>query len=254
MQNAISNVAAAPMRTEPSHRSEMSNQLLFGESMQVLEIKDEWLRVKTIYDDYEGWITRHLIQNYEPANAIFESRFVATGLVNPVTSQDQLINVPMGSFLVDYKEETRLLWDDRYKYHGSLRDTTLPLDIELLWRTTRAWLNAPYMWGGKTFMGVDCSGFVQTVFKLLGVKLPRDAWQQALAGEKVEKIEEARTGDLAFFHNEKGRITHVALILQPNQVIHASGKVRIDILNESGIINSDDGKRSHELNSIRRFF
>ena len=102
-------------------------------------------------------------------------------------------------------------------------------------------------------MGVDCSGFVQTVFKLMGKRIPRDAWQQALAGEEVE-LKNAQTGDLAFFHNDTGRITHVALFLQSDQVIHSSGKVRVDMLDEAGIINSDHGSRTHNLNCIRRFF
>ena len=254
MENAICNVAAAPMRTEPSHRTEMSNQLLFGETMQVLEINGEWLRVKTDYDDYEGWITNHLVKKYDPSPATEPWRFVATGLVNPVTCGNQLINAPMGSFLTGYKENTRTLWDETYQYHGSLRDIQLPVEMDQLGKIAHTWLNAPYMWGGKTFMGVDCSGFVQTVFKLMGIKIPRDAWQQALAGEEVKDLENAKTGDLVFFHNEKGRITHVALLLQPNQVIHASGKVRVDILNETGIINSDHGKKTHDFNSIRRFF
>lgn len=254
MENAICNVAAAPMRAEPAHRSEMSNQLLFGETMQVLEHKDEWLRVKTNYDEYEGWITHHLIQNYDPSMVADPWRFVASGLVNPVTAGNQLINAPMGSFLSGYSEETRTLWDETYKYHGTVKDTKQAVEIDYLWKISHAWLNAPYLWGGKTFMGVDCSGFVQTLFKVMGIKIPRDAWQQALAGEEIKDVENTKTGDLAFFHNEKGRVTHVALILQPNQVIHASGKVRVDILNESGIINSDNGKKTHDFNGIRRFF
>ena len=253
MENAICNVAAAPMRAEPAHRSEMSNQLLFGETMQILEKKDEWLKVKTDYDDYEGWITHHLIQNYNCSPAVEPWRFVASGLVNPITSGNHLINAPMGSFLAGYNEETRALWDETYTYHGTVKDTNLPLEMDYLWKISHAWLNAPYLWGGKTFMGVDCSGFVQTLFKLMGKRIPRDAWQQALKGEEV-KFENRKSGDLAFFHNEKERITHVALVLQPNQVIHASGKVRIDILNESGIINSEHGRKTHDFNCIRRFF
>jgi gamma-D-glutamyl-L-lysine dipeptidyl-peptidase len=254
MENAICNVAAAPMRAEPAHRSEMSNQLLFGETMQILEKKEEWLRVKTEYDEYEGWITHHLIQHYEPGTITEPWRFVATGLVNPVTLGNQLINAPMGSFLTGYNEDTRNLWNENYKYHGTLKDTKLPAVMDYLWKISHAWLNSPYLWGGKTFMGVDCSGFVQTVFKLMGKKIPRDAWQQAMEGKEVKNREEAKTGDLAFFHNDKGRITHVALVLQPNQVIHASGKVRVDILNDSGIINSGSGSKTHDFNCIRRFF
>lgn len=252
MENAICTVAAAPVRVEPAHRTEMCDQLLFGQTMQVLERKGEWVNIRTSYDSYEGWITEHLISPFT-GSLDEEAEFVATGLVNPVTSHDKLINAPMGAFLVGYDPETRLLWDETYKYHGTLRDTRTPMDLDLLWRTSQAWLNAPYLWGGKTFMGVDCSGFVQTVFRILGIRIPRDAWQQALKGEETD-LQNARTGDLAFFHNENGKITHVALVLQPGQVIHSSGKVRVDALDESGIINSDHGRRTHTFNCVRRYF
>jgi hypothetical protein len=253
MQYAICTVAAAPVRKEPSHRSEMSNQLLFGETMQVLESKEEWFRIKSLYDNYEGWLTNHLITAVKEDIANSTLNYVASGLVNPITLPDQLINAPMGSSLVGFDEETRLLWDEQYKYQGAYRNIQQPLDSDLLWRTVQAWVNAPYLWGGKTFMGVDCSGFVQTVFKVLGIPLRRDAYQQAEQGSAVERAV-AKTGDVAFFHNERGRVTHVGILLNPQEVIHSSGKVRIDQLDDQGIVNRDSGKRTHQLHSIRRMF
>jgi hypothetical protein len=254
MKHALCTVAAAPLRKEPSHRSEMTNQLLFGEAMEVLEIKEEWINVRTAYDSYEGWLTHHLVTEVESTIGTGEERFVATGLVNPVTLPDQLINAPMGSFLPGYNEETRLLWDEQYKYHGTYRSMDAPLDLDLLWRTAHSWINAPYLWGGKTFMGVDCSGFVQTVYKVLGIRLLRDAYQQAEQGAAVATPGEALTGDLAFFHNEKGRVTHVGIVLQNDTIIHAAGKVRVDRLTEEGIINREHGRKTHPLHSIRRYF
>ena len=192
MEYAICTVAAAPVRKEDSHRSEMVNQLLFGETMSLLEQKGEWLRVRTLYDDYEGWLTQHLVTPVTETVALAEPFYVASSLVNPVTLPDQLINLPMGSFLTGYDEETRLLWDPDYKYHGTFRDIRKPFASDLLRKTIHAWINAPYLWGGKTFMGVDCSGFVQTVFKLLGKKLPRDAYQQALTGTAISNLGETQ--------------------------------------------------------------
>ncbi len=254
MQYAISTVAAAPVRIEPAHRSELVNQLLFGETMEVLEEKGEWFRVRSIYDDYEGWLTHHLITETGKEIATGELNFVATNIINPVTLPDQLINAPMGASLTGFDEETRLLWDERYKYHGTYRNLHKPFEQDYLRKIIQPWLNAPYLWGGKTFMGVDCSGFAQIVYKLLGIKLKRDAYLQADQGEVVPDLSSAREGDLAFFNNEKGRIIHVGIILSGQKIVHASGKVRIDRLDEKGIVNSENGKRTHDLCAMKRYF
>lgn len=251
MEYAICVVAAAPVRKEPNHRSEMVNQLLFGETMEVLEEKDEWFKIRSAYDDYEGWLTYHLIAPVDKQIAESDQYFIASLLTNPITLPDQLINAPMGSILTDLDEETRLLWNPDYKYHGTYRDMRKRFDSEILKKTIQQWINAPYLWGGKTFMGVDCSGFVQTVYKLLGIKLKRDAWQQAEQGVAV-RLETSKQADLAFFQNENGRVIHVGIVLDNNQIAHASGKVRIDKLDEKGIVNAETGKRTHQLHSVRR--
>src|SRR5947209_620696 len=130
MEYAICTVAAAPVRKEPNHRSEMVNQMLFGETMQVLEYKDEWIKIRSLYDNYEGWLTYHLVSELDADVAQSETTYVATGLTNPITLPDQLINAPMGSSLTGYDEETRLLWNPLYKYHGTYRSKNKPFDKE----------------------------------------------------------------------------------------------------------------------------
>ena len=252
MLYALCNVPAAPVRKEASHRSEMMNQLLFGETMELLEEKGEWLRIRSVVDQYEGWITNHLITRIEKDLALEKHHYVANSLVNPITITDKLMNVPMGSFLTGYDEETRLLWDSDYKYQGTFRDISKSYNNDLLLKTVHAWINAPYLWGGKTFMGVDCSGFVQVVFRLMGIFMNRDAWQQGSQGEPVQNLDAAKQGDLAFFINDDGRIIHVGILLGQGKIIHASGKVRIDNIDSEGIINTDHGKRTHKLDVIRR--
>lgn len=253
MTHAICTVSAAAIRKEPSHRSEMTSQLLFGEAVQVLEEKEEWRKVKCNYDGYEGWLTFHLIEGVDEAVVKERNTYVTTGLLNPATLPDSLVNIPIGSSLTGFDEETRLLWDDKHKYHGTYRNTTNPTyNEDLFWNTIQPWMNAPYLWGGRTFMGVDCSGFVQTVYKVLGIPLLRDAYQQATQGVPVEDLMVAQSGDVAFFDNENDKITHVGIILQGETIIHASGKVRIDVLTDKGIFNKESNTQTHKLHSIRR--
>jgi cell wall-associated NlpC family hydrolase len=112
-------------------------------------------------------------------------------------------------------------------------------------------LNSPYLWGGKSVFGIDCSGFVQQVLKMFGIKLLRDAYLQAEQGQPVQSLQEAKLGDLAFFQNEKGKVTHVGIMLDEGKIIHASGQVRIDTLNKDGIV-TEAGERTHSLHSVRR--
>ena len=253
MPKALCVVPAAPVRREPSHRSEMTTQLLFGESMDVLQEEGEWLHVRAHDDGYEGWITHHLVSRSTEVQNLAPARFAATDLVNILEWKGNPVQVPMGSSLPGYDVPTKLLWDGISVYAGPYRDMTVP-DPALIAPAALRWRNAPYLWGGKTLMGVDCSGFVQTVFKVAGVRLPRDAWQQAGQGRLVESLAEVMRGDLAFFHNEQGRVIHVGLLLEDSHIIHASGQVRIDRLDEKGIWNGEQDRYTHQLHSIRRFF
>lgn len=254
MDYAICVVSAAAVRSEPDHRREMINQLLFGETVEVLETKEEWLRIKSLYDDYEGWITVHFVESINKEVATAFCTYVTTGLLNPVTLPKQLLNLPMGSSLTGFSEESRLLWDEKHKYHGTYRNVLQSFNTDLFWSTVHTWLNAPYLWGGRTFMGVDCSGFTQVVFKILGILLKRDACQQAEQGSLIKTIKKSVLGDLAFFNNSDDKIIHVGIVLNDHKIIHASGKVRIDKLDEEGIINLQTATRTHNLHSIRRYF
>lgn len=252
MEYAICTVAAAPVRKEPSHKVEMVNQLLFGETMQVLEVKEEWLRIRSTYDDYEGWLTHHLIWEIDKQIALQPLEYVSVSALNLVLVSGSTMHVPTGSHLTSFHPNKEQLWNENFEYHGSVKNINGVFNGYSIIASAMEWLNAPYLWGGKTIMGVDCSGFVQTVFKLFGIKLYRDAYQQAEQGSQISKLRNVREGDLAFFQNEAGKVIHVGILMNNNKIIHASGKVRIDEIDEEGIINSENGKRTHRLHSIRR--
>ncbi|HET6995501.1 MAG TPA: C40 family peptidase [Chitinophagaceae bacterium] len=253
MEYAVIAVPAAPVRRKARHQREMVSQLLFGETVRILKEKDRlWVKVCSLHDDYEGWLTRTLLKETTEKEAKRNSEFVTTGLINTIVVGNQVINVPLGSSLPFFSEGKGRLGDIDYSFNGNFIDRQqVQPNPEVVQLLTHQWLNAPYMWGGRTLFGVDCSGFVQVNFKMMGLNLPRDAWQQAQLGRTVNRLKDATCGDLAFF-DDKEEIVHVGILLNSELIIHASGKVRIDTIDKKGIVNSDTGKRTHSLRSIKR--
>jgi len=255
MDYAVVAVPAAPVRRKPNHRKEMVNQLLFGESVKVLATKgDLWLKVRSLHDDYEGWMTNTMLQSVDKVVATTKSVFATTDMLNSISISDKQMNIPVGSSLPFFENGKGRIGDLEYFFSGHFfkRSEQHPSG-ELIKQLTSSWLNAPYLWGGRTPLGVDCSGFVQVVFKQLGIDLPRDAWQQAQEGVAVKKIGESLPGDLAFFDNKED-IVHVGILLGEGQVIHASGKVRIDGIDKKGITNKQTGSPNIRLRAVRRYW
>ncbi|MBO9620652.1 MAG: C40 family peptidase [Niabella sp.] len=252
MKYGIITVPAAPVRKRANHRKEMVNQLLFGEQVAILEVKHkEWFKVKSLYDGYKGWITWHMLQEIE--EQVVMPPFVTEDLLSVISVNGAPMHIPMGSFLWNLEKGRGTIGNLDYSYEGVPAPrlesfTKLQAAIVMY---AKQWLNAPYLWGGKTILGVDCSGFVQTIFKTAGIPLQRDAWQQAEQGTEVPDLRDAQAGDLAFF-NDKEEIIHVGLLLGPDKIIHSSGRVRIDPIDKKGITNSDTGKRTHQLRLIKR--
>lgn len=228
---ATSNLSVIPMRATPSDKAEMVNQILFGETFDMLEIQEKWSKVRLHHDNYEGWIDN---KQY----SLLKEKRKKINATNRIKQLFKKVITPYGSQLLPM---------------GAIHFTEQPNNKNLL-QTAKQLLNAPYLWGGRTPMGIDCSGFTQLVFSLHGVQLKRDAYQQATQGKSIQLIN-AATGDLAFFTNTEGRIIHVGIIIQQKNklsIIHASGKVRIDILDEHGILNVETKKYTHQLHSIKR--
>lgn len=259
MDYAIVNVPAAPVRRKPDHRKEMVSQLLFGESVEILKTREPfWLKVRSLHDDYEGWMTNTLVKEVDEEHASAMSCCVSAGLLNTVVVEGREMQVPFGSSLPLFEDDTGngegkgKLGGQDYDFNGKfLKRDEQVLSPGLLKQLTSLWLNAPYLWGGRTPLGVDCSGFVQVIYKMMGIDLPRDAWQQAQEGSVVKKFSEICPGDLAFFRNKED-ITHVGILLGDDQIIHSSGKVRIDPLTRKGIYWAETGKKGPRLETIRR--
>lgn len=248
----ICNLAIVPLRIEPNDKSELVSQLLFGDHFEILENYKQWFKIKMNYDDYEGWIDNkqcQIISESEFEELSKNASILSADLIEFVTNAENLlIPIPLGSSLTFLNIDS--INKSNFEFEG-LKVTGSKPKSDLL-KTAFLYLNAPYLWGGKTPFGIDCSGFTQMVYKLNGYKLKRDASQQASQGEALSFIEESEPGDLAFFDNEEGKIIHVGIIMNDNYIIHASGKVRIDRLDHLGIFNAEINKHTHKLRVIKK--
>ncbi len=254
MSFVVCTVPVAPMRKEAAHRSEMVSQLLFGEFAEIVEEEKEFVLLKCMYDGYEGWCQRSQL-TVTKKEEILQTDCFTNSFSNKILINKLPVVIPFGCPV--YGENTTPVTFGNSSIDYNLSSTTIfktetVVEPEKLRHTAFQFLNTPYLWGGKSVFGIDCSGFVQQVFKLFGIALLRDAYLQATQGSSVENLAESRLGDLAFFTNEAGRIVHVGLLLSNNQIIHAAGKVRVDSIDATGIITAK-GIRTHTLHSIRRY-
>lgn len=241
----ITSVSLAPCREEPADSSQMVTQVLLGEHFHILERGRKWSRIKIALDGYECFIDN---KQYEVINkngffqmekALFDR---LTSDVVAASCNGSKIFLVKGTF-IHQAVLTQLRIDLQSQIPtGSLQPS----------QYARQYLNAPYLWGGRSVFGIDCSGLTQMSFLLAGKVIPRDAYQQAEQGETLDFVEEAKEGDLAFFDNEEGRIVHVGIVLANGHIIHASGKVRIDRLDHQGIYNEETKQYSHKLRIIKR--
>lgn len=230
-------VSWAPLRKEDNSSSEMVSSLLYGESAILLEKKEDWLLVETIFDQYKGWINVHQTRsNNTPTRYYVKLPWVF------VIHNGMPMWFPMGSEITE--EEAASFETSIYESLVDKNNKTITpwhLSATLLMNTT-------YLWGGRSSFGIDCSGLVQLIYKIQGIKLPRDAWQQSLAIPQL-LLSDTSPGDLAFFSNQDDKITHVGIILDDSRIIHSSGKVRIDSLTPEGIFNADLQKLTHKFHS-----
>lgn len=237
MYHGICDLSLIPIRKEASHTSEMVSQLLFNELYEVQDEKAGWLLIRTELDQYEGWIQG--IQHH----AIGEEEQLAI-----LTKMRYIVDQPV----LDY--QGRQLSIGTVLYEPAPGSMTVPGRFvpAMMIEFGQKLLGAPYLWGGRSIFGIDCSGFVQLCARAAGKLLPRDASQQVQEGELVYFLPEIQPGDLAFFGNEDGKIVHVGMMLDNERILHASGQVRIDYLDQTGIFNKERNEHTHRLQVIKR--
>lgn len=235
MNKGICNVTVAPVRAENSDKAEIVTEMLFGESADILEVNKNWTKIKMHYDGYEGWIDTKQLRLVTEEDLARRKVTVVTEDFSSVLMKDGKTLLSMGS-------------EVEFPVVASRRSHDFRESIAL---AAKEFLNVPYLWGGKSFFAIDCSGFTQLVYKIHDIKLPRDTYQQAEIGVPLTFVEESQPGDLAFFENPEGKIIHVGIMLDNQRIIHASGKVRIDILDSTGIFNKEMNKHTHKLRVIK---
>jgi hypothetical protein len=238
------------MRAEPSEKSEMVSQLLFGEYFFIIEQKEKWLHVCSGIDGYQGWVSANMVNELPDDFPVASTPHVICSPYAICAVAGKRIHLPGGSLLPATIEQSSFqLAGDHYTFCGGM---TQPESGGLVALAIQ-YLRAPYLWGGKTIFGLDCSGFVQIICRMAGLWLPRDASQQAQTGREVT-FEMAGTNDIAYFCDDNGKIVHTGILCDANSIIHASGYVRIDRFDEKGIHNDEEKRYTHRLHSIKSYY
>lgn len=253
--HGVVRLSIVPVRADQSDAAEMISQLLFGEHYRVLEISEDkkWIKIENAFDSYQGWIDvkQHHPISQEYFEQIDNSEYkICTELTSKILFNHQVSFITFGAILPllnnpIFKEEENVV------FNGNAKSVHQKVGVSTLITTAKMYQNTPYLWGGRSPFGIDCSGFTQVVFRMAGYKLHRDSSQQIMQGEEVD-FSEASPGDLAFFTNKEGKMNHVGLLIGEDEIIHASGKVRIDQINKKGILNREQNRYTHHLFKIKR--
>jgi len=257
---AIALHSVIPVRAEAREGAEQNTQMLFGELAEVVEEQPRWRRIRLESDGQEGWVDAKMItpmtdKEYAAyKKALKTAATVAFPMAYAMSENNgQTIPLTAGTRLTNYKDGRFEVLGVGFRIDPSMVITApLELNQENLLKAVRFFINVPYLWGGKNALGMDCSGFTQTILGLFGKALLRNASEQVTQGKPVKDLAKAQAGDLVFFDHEDGKISHVGIVIDSDRIVHCSGRVKVEKLDSQGIFNAETGEYSHHLVAIRR--
>jgi cell wall-associated NlpC family hydrolase len=251
MEKFICDNVFVPLRSGPTHRSEMLSQILFGEKYIIIDQSGKWLKIESLFDSFTGWIDMNHLQYSESTNEAKGHVLVKPLLCYKKDKTKLVLETGCEIYNPDFKHHTFTAGDSIFTSAPDFDESYISTSDSLA-DSAMKFINSPYIWGGRIPSGIDCSGMTQLIFKIHGITIPRNSWQQAEVGETISFIDESKPGDLVFFDNEKGNISHVGMMISGGLIIHASGRVRIDTIDHQGIFKQEIGRYSHHLRTIRR--
>lgn len=268
--HAIALHSIIPMRAEASEASEMLTQMLFGETCTVLEELPRWKRVRSDLDGQEGWVDFKMITPMSAAEYrtyYKEWRDTHARVLFPMTyavsqNNQQTLPLTLGTRLPNYQPDgTFSVLGVQFRIDPNMvAPEAAILNEQNLLHVTRFLLNTPYLWAGKSALGMDCSGLTQVVHTLFGHELKRNAREQITQGRAIKQLRSAKAGDLAFFDHHDDRISHVGILLDSERILHCSGRVKVERIDSEGIYSTEmadgehpDGQYTHHLVAIRRY-
>ena len=252
----VCRLSIVPLRADANDKSELVTQLLFGDHYEVTEYTTDkkWIKIRINFDLFDGWIDakQHHSVSHEYFDYLNRAEFKITTDVTASILYNKSPQIILMGSMIPISSFELFKMEEQFAFNGEAKNLGQKREFEFLRNVAVKYLNAPYLWGGKSPFGIDCSGLVQMVFKICGYRLFRNSWQQSNQGKSFKNIEQSKPGDLVFFKNSEEKVNHVGILLEEDKIIHASGRVRIDHLNEEGILNLETKIYSHQFSHIRR--